>query len=172
MRPIHHLLLTCLLAFGILAGEVRAADPAPPAPPAPVAPVAPAVKNPLEDETPNPLTEPDPFAGEYEGEEVIVIIKVSGDGYGGEIRRAGRTFPIKATRDGKVVTGTFSHESTTFKFTAQFEGQALKLASGNKTFLLKRKDAAAATAPPAPTPTRNAALHAASITALCRDMPR
>jgi hypothetical protein len=149
MRRLHTKWLTSFIA-ALLVGSAAPAQgkDSPEAPPPPV-------KNPLEDDVANPLTEADLFAGEYEGDEVIMIIKVSGNGYDGEIRRAGRAFPLKAVREGRQMVGTFSHENTPFKFTAQFEGQALKLSSGSKVFLLKRKDASATAvlAPQSP-PTR------------------
>ena len=148
MRRYHTTLLIALVALMVDGSSAAGqADPA-----SAPAPAESEVKNPLEDVTPNPLTEVDPFAGEYEGDEVIVVVKVAGDGYVGEIRRAGRSFPLKAVREGKQLTGTFTHESTSFKFTAGFEGQTLHLTSGTKSFLLNRKDASAVVPLPSPTP--------------------
>ncbi|MEX2215666.1 MAG: hypothetical protein WD768_16255 [Phycisphaeraceae bacterium] len=112
----------------------------------------------------NPLTDVDPFAGEFEGDELIVVVKVSGDGYVGEIRRAGRSFPMKAVREGKQMVGSFSFEKSSFRFTARFDGQSLSLHSGDKDFTLKRRvpdGAAPATPDPTPTPPEPALPHPA-----------
>lgn len=91
----------------------------------------------------NPLAAEDPFVGEFASDEMLVTLRLSVDGYVGEIRRGGRVYPLAAAADNKVITGAFTHGDSTFRFVAGLEGNALKLTTGNKVYLLARKGPAA-----------------------------
>lgn len=104
--------------------------------------------------TGNPLDAPDPFVGEYSSEQMLVVVRLSVDGYVGEIRRGGKTYPMKAVVDGGKLTGQFSVDQTSYAFTAVLDGATLKLTTGTTSYTLPRKSATGAPpVPPPPIPT-------------------
>jgi len=100
----------------------------------------------------NPLEADDPFVGEFSSEEMLVIVRLSVDGFVGEIRRGGRTFPMKAAVEEGKLSGAFTHGETSYKLSASLEGDTLKVTTGTKVYSLKRKGAADAPATPVKPP--------------------
>ncbi len=134
---------TYMLASAIIAA-LAAPSPCPAFDAAKAQPAGDATKappNPLTRKPPNPLLN-DPFVGEFEGEGMTVILKSAADGYEGEIRRAGQTFPLKAKRKDKQVTGAFTLDAFSYDFSIALDGASLRFITDEKPFTLKRKEQA------------------------------
>ena len=101
-------------------------------------------------DTSNPLANDDPFVGEFGNEEMLITLRLTVDGYTGEIRRGGRDYPLKAAIDKDKLAGRFTHEQSEYPFSALLESGALKLTTGNKVYTLRRKGGPPSTALPVP----------------------
>ena len=81
----------------------------------------------------------DDYAGTFEHPQIVLVLKAAAGGYEGTLTVQGTAYPAKAAvRDGRL-EGSFTVRGTSFAFTAERDGDALKLTSGGKTHELKRK---------------------------------
>ena len=90
---------------------------------------------------PNPLAPPaapDPFAGIYSDNTLTLTLEGSGT-YTGNLDLRGQLFPVQATADGDVLSGTFSNNGAVFTFTATLNGTVLQLTSDGNAFTLAKE---------------------------------
>jgi hypothetical protein len=99
--------------------------------------------NPLGNQTPsgdatNPLTQktPDAFAGEYRGENIALILQSANGQYTGTLEFNTQTYPVQATLQGEVVTGTFEVSGAAFDFTLTKQPDMFVLESGGQSYSL------------------------------------
>jgi hypothetical protein len=117
-----------------------APPPAPPASPA-ANPLAPALA------PANPLAPPaDPWVGAFEGDGLRITIAAEGGGYAGELALGDQRFPFRAAaaQPGRL-EGSFESGAAAFAFTADLADDAVTLATGGATYVMRR-----ITAPPPP----------------------
>jgi hypothetical protein len=104
--------------------------------------------NPLENQTPlggatNPLTQqaPDAYAGEYRGENIALILQGGNGQYTGTLEFNAQTYPVQATLQGEVITGTFEVSGSPFDFKLTKQPDMFVLESGGQSYnLLKNPD--------------------------------
>jgi hypothetical protein len=80
-----------------------------------------------------------PWAGSYQDAQVTLALKARPDGgYEGTILFQGQSFPLTARGDADQLSGAFRSEDGSFDFTAARHGDTVNLATGGKTYELKR----------------------------------
>jgi hypothetical protein len=87
----------------------------------------------------NPLAPPaaPDFARKFEGDGVALALqKASGNAYQGRLLYGGKEYPVKASREGNRLTGTFASGDQSFSFKATLSGDTLTLETGGRTFRL------------------------------------
>jgi hypothetical protein len=97
-------------------------------------------------DTDNPLVPKEPdFARKFEGDGVsLSLAKVGDRTYEGKLRHGGKEYPVKATREGSKLSGTFASGDQSFSFAATLSGDTLTLTSGGKTYRLEGEASRAA----------------------------
>ena len=82
----------------------------------------------------------DQWGGTYQDAQVTLELKAKpGGGYEGMILFQGQKFPLKARGGADQLSGSFRTENGSFDFTAARDGDAVSLATGGKTYQLKRQ---------------------------------
>ena len=85
---------------------------------------------------------PGPWAGSYRDAQVTLELKAKpSGGYEGAILFQGQRFPLTASVEAGQLSGTFQTGDGSFDFTAVREGDSVALATGGKTYQLKRRAA-------------------------------
>jgi hypothetical protein len=80
-----------------------------------------------------------PWEGSYRDTQVTLALKAKPDGgYEGTILFQGQSFTLTARGDADQLSGTFRSEDGSFDFTAARHGDIVNLATGGKTYQLKR----------------------------------
>jgi hypothetical protein len=90
----------------------------------------------------------DPFAGLFQGDQVVLELKGSAGKYAGTLTVQGQQFSTVVTTSGTSATGSFIVGGRTYKFTLTPYGNGYKLASEGVEYVLARK----AEQPPPPAP--------------------
>ena len=92
----------------------------------------------------NPLARasaaPDPFAGKFSGDGIVMSIAKEGDGYKGTLETQGTALPFTAQSGSRGLTGTFVAGGTTYMFEARLQGNVRALTSDGQTHSLQRQD--------------------------------
>src|SRR5215471_11211074 len=96
------------------------------------------------------LAQPDPFAGVFQGDKVVLELKAVGGKYAGTVTVQGQTFPVSATAVGKAAEGVFTVAGRNYPFRLAPYGNGFKLTSEGAEYLLVRRVEAAAAPAPAP----------------------
>lgn len=100
-------------------------------------------QNPLARRSGSPEAQaPDPLAGEWRGQGLVVVFQARGEkrgkvSYDGQIRTGGASFPLECSRaeDGGL-RGAFEAEGERYRFTGQLEDDALTLESDGEVYRL------------------------------------
>src|SRR5882724_11144428 len=92
----------------------------------------------------NPLARPDPFAGTFEGQQVVLELKAARGEYTGTISVRGQQFPVSVKANGATASGSFAANGQSYPFTLSPAGDGLTLASEGQEYRLTRRGAAAA----------------------------
>src|SRR3979411_1324048 len=91
----------------------------------------------------NPLARPDPFAGTFEGQQVVLELKGARGEYAGTISVRGQQFPVAVKANGANASGSFAVNGQSYPFTLSPAGDGLTLASEGQEYRLPRVGAAA-----------------------------
>lgn len=91
----------------------------------------------------NPLAAPsyDPWLGEFEGNNLTVMIEKAEEGYQGTIKLGEQSFPLKAQVDSDLLLGQFESAGALFDFEASLSDadETLELRTGGSSYFLLRK---------------------------------
>ena len=84
---------------------------------------------------------PDPYAGTYKNDRVVLELKCAAAGYIGSLQFGGKTFPLVAAKKANTIEGAFRSGNNDFPFTAAPEenGTRLKFTSGRSAYLLQKE---------------------------------
>src|SRR5436309_8030317 len=97
----------------------------------------------------NPPARPDPFAGTFEGQQVVLELSAARGEYMGTISVRGQQFPVAVKVKGATASGSFTADGQSFPFTLSPVAEGLTLASEGQEYRLMRRGAAEAAQAPA-----------------------
>ena len=87
----------------------------------------------------NPLKRADPYAGQFEGNGVVLDLAAANGQYSGTLAVQGQKLPISVKASGDAAIGTFQVAGQSYSFTLTPVADGLKLASEGTEYLLKKR---------------------------------
>ena len=97
----------------------------------------PSSPEPSEEAQSNPLdtsaTISDPFSGTFRGNDIALTLQGNGQ-YTGTLEFKGQSYPVQASSQGNILTGTFESNSSSFEFSATLQDTTLTLESAGQSY--------------------------------------